>query len=82
MALCSQRLNDLPENIDVYSRTFKIGQSTFTSNELKVLDEITVSGWYVPVIDEVLKTEKQHPKEESMTEGSNDLRVYSCLLLY
>jgi hypothetical protein len=31
VALHSQRLKDLPEDIDVYSCTFKIGQSELTS---------------------------------------------------
>ena len=54
MALRSQRLNDLPKDIDVYSCTFKIGQSELTSRELAVLEDIMVIGYsmYMPIIIE------------------------------
>ena len=54
VALRSQRLKDLPEDIDIYSCTFKIGQSELTSRELAVLKQITVIGYsmYMPIIIE------------------------------
>jgi hypothetical protein len=54
VALRSQRLNDLLKDIDVYSCTFKIGQSELTSRELAVLEEITVirHSMYMPIIIE------------------------------
>jgi hypothetical protein len=54
VALRSQLLKDLPDDIDVYSCTYKIGQSELTSGELAVLQEITVSGYsmYMPIIIE------------------------------
>ena len=42
VALRSQTLKDLPEGIDVYSCTFKIGWSKLTSRELAVLEEVMV----------------------------------------
>jgi hypothetical protein len=74
VALRSQRLDDLPENIDVYSCTFKIGQSVLTSEEVKVLEDITVSGYsvYVPVVIECIfrthrKTSTRIPRIKSST---------------
>ena len=45
VALRSQKLKDLPGGIDVYSCTFKTGQSKLTSRELAVLEEVTVIGY-------------------------------------
>jgi hypothetical protein len=52
--LRSQQLKDLPQDINVYSCTFKIGQSELTSRELAVLEEATVTGYsmYMPIIIE------------------------------
>jgi len=68
VALRTQKLDGLPENVEVYSCTFKIGQSALTSTELEALAEITVSEYfmYVPVVIEGMfrrlgKTWKRFP---------------------
>jgi hypothetical protein len=65
VVLRSHRLEDLPEDIDVYSCTFKIGQSELTSRELAVLEELTVIGYsmYMPIIIEgMFRTQKARCK--------------------